>query len=308
MATSEEITSGADRICDYVAGINPFFIGRNGSTEMEVIHFWHVYRKHGHPYPPAMLDRLERGGGIWPTTQESCDAWAQEYVKSLQMLDGLAAGWYKPYKEIEADFLTAYASKAFRTPLRSLEPYYVEPKKRWTRYLNGRKVAVVSSFADSIQAQLWSPNVSNIWSGVAEPETILPITVQWSTIRTYYSPKISTTSATSWANAKSWEDAVKYVVEEVLSTDAEIVLIGCGALGMCIGGRLRLAGRSVILLGGAIQVLFGIKGQRWASHDVISKFWNSAWVYPGDNETPGRNYLIEGGCYWKGSAPSSTPR
>ena len=308
MASPQEIISGADKICNYVAGTQPFFIGRNGSTEMEVIHFWHVYRKHGHPYPLDMLERLERYSGIWPATQDSCDAWALEYVKSLGLLDGLAAGWHKPYSDIEADFLQAYATKAFRTPLRSLEPYYVEPKYRWTRYLTGRKVAVVSSFADSIQAQLWSPNSSKIWSGLVQPDTILPTTVQWSTIRTYYSPKIAGNTTASWPNAKSWEDAVAYVVDEVLSTDAEIVLIGCGALGMCIGGRLRSAGRSVILLGGAIQVLFGIKGQRWASHDVISKFWNSAWVYPSNNETPSRSYLIEGGCYWNGSPPSTTPR
>ena len=93
-----------------------------------------------------------------------------------------------------------------------------------------------------------------------------------------------------------------------MSTDAEIVLIGCGALGMPIGAELKTRGRSSILLGGAVQVLFGIKGQRWASHDIISKFWNSAWVYPSEHETPERDYLIEGGCYWGGSKPSSTPR
>jgi hypothetical protein len=52
------------------------------------------------------------------------------------------------------------------------------------------------------------------------------------------------------------------------------------------------------VLGGATQVLFGIKGKRWETHDVISKFWTDAWVWPSLEETPGGAGDIEGGCYW----------
>jgi len=308
MASVEEILVGAQKVCNIVQGSEPFFIGRNGSTEMEVFHFWQVYRKEGHPYPTAMIEKLERVSGIWPATQESVDDWATAYAESLKSLDGLAAGWYKPYEQIEADFLKVYSPNSFRIPLRTLEPYYVPSKLRWTQYLKGKKVAVVSSFADTIQTQVWAQDSSKIWASLDEPETILPTAVQWIPIRTYFPPKISGGGSTGWTDVNSWREAVNLVVQDVLSTDAEIVLIGCGALGMCIGSRLKEAQRSVILMGGAIQVLFGIKGQRWATHDIISKFWNSAWIYPSQHETPTGAYLIEGGCYWSGSRPSTTPR
>jgi hypothetical protein len=67
---------------------------------------------------------------------------------------------------------------------------------------------------------------------------------------------------------------------------------------MLIGAELKKQGVIAIVMGGATQVLFGIKGQRWASHSVISTFWNEAWVYPKGTETPGGASLIEGGCYW----------
>jgi hypothetical protein len=51
-------------------------------------------------------------------------------------------------------------------------------------------------------------------------------------------------------------------------------------------------------MGGAIQVLFGIRGNRWSSHPVISRFWNEAWVYPSLEETPGSAESVERGCYW----------
>jgi len=308
MASTDEILAGAERVCTTVQLSTPFFIGRNGSTEMEVFQFWHIYRREGHSYPIAMMEKLERVSGIWPATQASIDEWAATYAESLKSLDGLAAGWYKPYAQIEADFLKVYSPESFRIPLRSLEPYYVPSALRWTQHLKGKKVAVVSSFADTIQMQVWAQDSSKIWASLNEPETILPTPVQWIPIRTYFPPKISGGGATGWSSASSWKDAVDTVVKEILSTDAEIVLIGCGALGMLIGSQIKEAGRSAVLMGGAIQVLFGIKGMRWATHDVISKFWNSAWVYPSYNETPAGAYLIEGGCYWGGSMPSTTPR
>ena len=295
----DPILVGAEKVCTFLQGSRPFFIGRNGSTEMEVFHFWKIYRSRGHDYPVAMMEKLERVSGIWPANQESVDDWAETYAKSLKKLDGIAAGWYKPYAEIESDFLKVYSPHSFRIPLRSLEPYYVPSDVRWTQYLKAKKVAVVSSFADSIQMQIWANDSSKIWASLTNPETILPTAVHWIPIRTYFPPKISGGGPTGWSSSvNSWKDAVDTVVQEVLSTDAEIVLIGCGALGMCIGSQLKEAGRSAVLMGGAIQVLFGIKGQRWATHDIISKFWNSAWVYPSQNETPSGAYLIEGGCYW----------
>jgi hypothetical protein len=97
----------------------------------------------------------------------------------------------------------------------------------------------------------------------------------------------------------SWEEAVDYVVKAVIVSNANVAIIGCGGLGMIIAGRLKARGISAIVLGGAIQVLFGIKGQRWATHSVISHFWNGAWVWPSPVEIPGAAVLVEGGCYWR---------
>ena len=79
----------------------------------------------------------------------------------------------------------------------------------------------------------------------------------------------------------------------------DFCIIGCGALGMILGAYLKKEGIKCIIMGGATQVLFGIKGSRWQEHTVISKFWNSAWVWPADSETPAAANKIEKACYWK---------
>jgi len=51
-------------------------------------------------------------------------------------------------------------------------------------------------------------------------------------------------------------------------------------------------------LGGATQLLFGIKGRRWDSHPVISKCYNEHWIRPLSEEIPEKAKLVEESCYW----------
>jgi hypothetical protein len=170
-----------------------------------------------------------------------------------------------------------------------LEPYYVAAASQWTQCLAGKKVAVVSSFTKTIQSQL----KKEVWS-----VPLFPADVEFSFVQTGYSPSLALGKGTWPGGVNSWEDAADYVVKNVVYSGAEVALIGCGGLGMVIGGRLKAKGVSAIVLGGAIQVLFGIKGRRWANHDVISSFWTDQWVWPAEDEVPGGAVLVEGGCYW----------
>jgi hypothetical protein len=303
--TSETIRRGAEEIYAAVKQTRdapPFFIGRNGTIETETVYFYLTMRRGSSfqkPYHARILEQIQRNAGIFPSLNESIDTWAEEYLHHLGSLTGLAAGWYKPLWHIETSILDRHAPRAFRTPLRSLEPYYSEPALQWPRLLAGKRVAVVSSFTESMKKQLTSPRAADIWRGAGHAGLLTPaVPIEWSFVRTGYAP-ITALGHAGWpAGISSWHDAAAYVVDQVVRSGAEVAIIGCGGLGMIIGGRLKALGISAFVLGGAIQILFGIKGMRWEDHDVISKFWNSAWVWPAEEEMPGGASLIEGGCYW----------
>jgi hypothetical protein len=135
-----------------------------------------------------------------------------------------------------------------------------------------------------------------LWKGVEGG--LLKENVQWSFVKTGYSPILSLGVGGWPPGVLSWQSAVEHIVGEVVKSRATIALIGCGGLGMIIAGELKKKGISALVLGGAIQVLFGIKGRRWANHSVISGFWNDAWVWPAGDEIPRGAVLVEGGCYW----------
>jgi len=292
-----EVEAGAAAIRDLFAGEKPFFVGRNGTIEVETLLHWYTRRKavpQMQTYPAHIRQQIERNAGVFPSTDESIDAWCTAYVEALEHLDGAAVGWYKPLEQVEKWIMNTYMPEmAFGCPLRSLEPYYVGKDLRWTRALAGKSVAVVSSFAETMKKQVIK--VDEIWKG---GKAGMLGDARWSFVKTGYSPILSLGVAAWHAGIYSWQGAVEHTVDEVMKTGATVALVGCGGLGMIIAAELKRRGVSALVLGGAIQVLFGIKGRRWANHPVISGLWNDAWVWPAENEIPRGSVLVEGGCYW----------
>lgn len=248
-------------------------IGRMGSTEMTCMFS---------ESPELYMKVLETYSGIFGSFEE----WVSDYKEACSESDIFAAGWYEPLAEKEINYMKKI-SKAALIPLRSLEPYYCsEP---WSSVLSGRRVSVVSSFADTMKRQIGL----DIW----ENKNILP-EAAWSFVRSYYCPSIACGRCEWPSGVVCWKTAVDYLEQEVLATDPEIVIIGCGGLAMPLALRLKRKGIITLVLGGAIQILFGIKGLRWESHTEISEFFNDSWTFPSDDEIPGGAEKIERGCYW----------
>jgi hypothetical protein len=269
-------------------------IGRNGTIELETLLFRLYGSTPNQPYPGHITRRLELHAGVWPTDKASIDKWVFSLLEAIRLSDVLVAGWYEPLKIPEDKLLNSTNTLAPRIPLRSLEPYYVAPEHRWTQLLAGHRVAVVSSFAQSIEEQI--NHREEIWP--IATDSLLPGNVEWIFVRTGYAPSLAKGIAGWSSEVASWDVAVSSVVRKVVDSKSSFALIGCGGLGMLIAAELKKQGVIAIVLGGATQVLFGIKGMRWSNHSVISRFWNEAWVFPKQTETPRGASLIEGGCYW----------
>lgn len=265
-------------------GKRGFLAGRFGTVECQALD-WITNRPHVE-VPEEMRLVLERNAGVFPFDVPSVKAWGEDARIAFTGSDVLAVGWYAPTADKERQILGMWGWAGMSVALRSLEPYYCN--KRWTSLLSRRKVCAVTSFAGTAAGQVEKP----VW------DPPLWKNVEWSFVQTGYAPTLAQGRA-GWPESPScWQEAVEWTVQEVLRTGAEIVIIGCGGLGMSIGHRLKKEGKVCIVLGGATQVLFGIKGERWRQHTVIGKLWNSEWVWPSLEETPAGASEVEGACYW----------
>ena len=102
----------------------------------------------------------------------------------------------------------------------------------------------------------------------------------------------------SYAN---WFEALDYTCSQIQKLDFDIALIGAGAYGFFLGRFCKQMGKQAIHMGGALQLLFGIKGLRWEKQyppEFGQSLFNEHWVYPAQNECPAGAEKIENGCYW----------
>lgn len=111
---------------------------------------------------------------------------------------------------------------------------------------------------------------------LAPPQTLAPLTAGYAT----------------------WLDALEHLVGRTLQQDFDVALLGCGAYGLPLGAAIKTAGKQAIHLGGALQVLFGIRGRRWEAMPQIAVLMNDAWIRPSLCETPMSASSVEQACYW----------
>jgi hypothetical protein len=293
------IDQGAQFITQQIRSRNPFFVGKLGTSELDVLIFYTQYRQkpNAPPYPDNIKVNIARNGGLFPGTDKSIDNWAVHMLTEVLPAGAGFAVWNPTVGNIEKAILNTFTPKAKQFPLRTLEPYYINVlEDRWTYNLTKHaKVAVVSPFYKSIEQQwkkrdlLWGTNT--IWGPV--PPTIVPV-------RAGYSPYLSTSTGL-WDTAiinGGWRYAVEDIVNQVKMTGALFAIIGCGALSLPICYALKKENIASIHTGGATQILFGIKGHRWLNHGTISEFFNEAWMFPFPEEIPTGAQTVEGGCYW----------
>ena len=277
-----------------IAASEPFFAGKLGTSECELLLFYLSSRKDAETpltYPLRVRQNICLNAGVFPDTNAVLDDWANHMLTEvLPIMDGVAE-WNPIYPLQENLLLNTFSPMSARFPARSLEPYYeADLRQRWTQEI-AYSFAVVSPFHQSIQRQ-W-PYRNAVWSSVRLWSDLTPVP---HVIRAGYNPYLSYTS--NWDDATDWRTAVESVVEQVCASGAHLVILGCGALSLPIAAALKRRGVSAIHTGGATQILFGVQGRRWDSHSIISGFYNSAWVRPLPCETPTNSAMIEGGCYW----------
>lgn len=184
----------------------------------------------------------------------------------------------------EGKLIKKYAENAILVPNRTVEPYY--SSMPWSRALKGKKVLVVHIFEDEIQMQYLKRD--KLFESEVLPEfelqTLKPV---------WYLSLVKRDERFS-----NWFEALEYLKAEISKRDFDIALLGCGPFGVPLCDYIKSMGKQAIYIGGALQILFGIKGNRWLNHPYISKLMNEYWISPNDSSKPKNAEKMENACYW----------
>lgn len=257
----------------------PVMIARFGSTEIKAILYPFIPSFFKPLVKNKIFDDMNINSGFFPVNEKSILKFSNLMIEDMKFLDILGS-W-----RIEERFLEKFYSKAKRVKLNNLEPYLQEFP--WSIELKDKKVLVVHPFNITIESQ-YHLNRENLF----ENPNVLPVFQSLQTIKA-----IQTIVGTK-SRFETWFDALNFMKSEIDKKDFDIAIIGCGAYGFPLAAHVKRMGKKSIHLGGATQILFGIKGKRWLEDKNFDHIINEHFVFPNDVDKVDNYQLMEGGAYW----------
>lgn len=259
----------------------PFAAGRIGGTELKAMIACQPQNKKQEKKEEARSLLLCLSGFFGD--MEEFDRFGRLMEESLNSMD-LIGVWYN---QMEDYMLHHYGNKQMRYgKLAGLEPWYC-PNEPWTRCLKGKRVVCVHPFEESILKQY------------QKRELLFPGTDILPEFQLRCVKAVQTLYCQEDQRFESWFEALDYMYEETMKEEFDVALIACGAYGLPLAAKLRDAGKQAVHVGGALQLLFGVRGARWDEFEQLQPFYSDAWCYPMASEhlkMGGEG--VENGCYW----------
>jgi hypothetical protein len=293
--------------CSYLNEIfksnKPFAAGKIGINEFKILYCYlntdygstFEDSEHRIKFREKAKNLLYINNGVFPETEEIKISFTNEIIKSLKNIDCIVEWMDSIFVEtellfvrnllkFEKDTIKNNTNNATIITSKTLEPYYSNIP--WTQNLKDKKVLVISPFTESITKQYQKRNL--LW----EDSKILP-EFELKTLKHQLSPALGIPSMYD-----SWIEMVEDMKRKISCIDFDVALIGTGASSLPLVSHCKEIGKQAIHLGGALQILFGIKGNRWDKHKIIKNFYNENWIRPSGDEIPKGFKKNEDGCYW----------
>lgn len=294
----------SDEIYNRLMAESPCMIARYGAFELStIVNYLGVLRKNfsiadfikGDAPDPmwnkTLFTYMENNAGFFPATEENVTRFCEMMIDDTKQLDILGSwSWNELY-------MRPYFSNGFKSVhIRFLEPFW-NMMNPWTRILTGKKVLVVHPFSELIEEQY---RISR--SRLFQNPDLLP-DFELQTLKSIQSIGGESNGFNDWFEALDW------MKNEIDKRDYDFCLLGCGAYGFPLAAHCKRMGKKAIHLGGALQLLFGIKGNRWENPNYGVKEWgisygsysnlmNEYWVRPREQDCPKKALSVEGACYW----------
>jgi hypothetical protein len=221
-------------------------------------------------YARLLSHRMLRYVGISPTDPEFAQAWAAHYARAVRQLDVL--GIYGP--DLRA---TAAVPRHHRLSMPLVNDQVFDrsspsdPERCWLPLLRGRRVVLLCPFAELLRCRADCATFEAVWAKRGR--------------RWFYPASVHAVELPSGIDPATWRryDTCLELVDEVCrridAVDFDVALIAPGGIGIPLAAHVKRTGRMGISLGGPLQVLFGVHGERWlADARWPELYFTDAWM------------------------------
>jgi hypothetical protein len=158
-------------------------------------------------------------------------------------------------------------------------------------YFQGKKLLLVCSFAALLKERANQQTFEGVWAKTRK-RWFDPLSVDALEFPFGY-------TAETHRHYDSSLQIFEEIAAEMSRRDFDVALIAAAGLGIPIASYAKRLGKMGIHLGGHLQVLFGILGQRWRSReDWRERYFNDWWVDMPARYRPPEKDIADNGAYW----------
>ena len=297
---SFDIVRENDNLRNYVykkiTSRKPFIIPRIAGVENNLAMMGVISIQDGNVSPEfarllnGILPTMKKHAGIQISNKQSMCDYSQRYMTAFHKCEKYF--WWEPWGNVVCggiaqsfDFVTTNFQKPKFDAI-ALDIFHSIATNPWTLALKGKRVLIISPFADSFKEKV--DIREKIYGIDLFPECEL----------SFIKPP-----QTQGANSsREFDVELKEFVGELekIKDTFDIALCSCGGYGNLVCSELFDMGKSAIYVGGVLQMYFGVYGARWLRErpDAMRLYMNKYWSRPKETEKPTGFKGIEDSCYW----------
>jgi hypothetical protein len=257
----------------------PFVVPRVAGVENNAAVQYHATKK---LLAKSAVDVLKTNAGVLVEAEADLTCFSEWYFKAFGMSEMYASweSWSHYTRHIEDS--QAYLQNVF--PKTQITTgvfdifHFVSKGNPWTQALRGKKILIVSPFAETMLAQPQAYPV-DLFPGCTFTALLPPLTQ-------------------GDEKNKGFKKEFKKFCARVNECEFDVALCSCGGYGNPICAYIFSLGKSAIYVGGVLQMYFGVYGARWIKErkDAMTLYMTKDWTRP--NQRPKGFERIENGCYW----------
>ena len=252
-----------------------FAAGKLGNTEQAILRYPLVLRQGLDPaairaYDVFLANSVSRHSGIFPTSPAFLRRFVDLYVEAVASLDSIGVlSWPG-----DADLLAEHRFAGRPIDFLDQEPDRSVPADQSRCYLplfRGKRLLLVCPFAEVLRDRANRETFEAVWGGIGKP-WFEPASVD--ALEFPYGFVAETRER--YRDALVLLDEIR---ERIDPESFDVALIAAGGLAIPLAAALKAQGKVAISLGGHLQVLFGVLGERWRGRRNWERnYFNDAWV------------------------------
>jgi hypothetical protein len=241
-------------------------------------------------FESSLSFRAERTSGIFPRDREFLRRFSPWYADQVRRLDWI--GLFPADLRLQSEILAFHSLNGQLVYFKDQEPDRSVPSQESACYLpalRGRRLLLVSPFANLLRDRADRGTFEAVWARTGkrwfEPASVEALVVPYG-----FEPETQRRYASSLA---VYED----LTDRLSGLEFDVALIGAGGLGIPLAVDAAARGQVAISLGGHLQVLFGLLGERWRRQESWRRrYINAAWLDVPDRYRPDPRNTTEN--YW----------